>query len=563
MAKSLKLTFPPSFKVLILLTAFIYGCASMRSPEGGPIDRTPPKVLKMEPKDLTTNFNSQKIVITFDEYFKIVNEVKEFSVSPEQERAPVLKVDGKKLEITFQDSLEKNTTYTLNFGKAVADINESNALKNLTYAFSTGPLLDSLSISGKVSNLLTGKPEIDATVFIIPISRDSIFGKKKAPISTSTDSSGLYSLKNLKKDTYRIYALKETAGDKIYQQRTDEIGFIKDSIELTKNITNLDIGVFKELAQDFRIVDRKFNSDGSMSMIFNQQLVKPEITILDQKSIDESKLVRFNKTKDSLSIWLQDLTFDSVNVEIKAAGKPLDTVTFKRDQKDTYIRSLQISDNLDVGALNPYRPYKILFNLPIEKVDLSKIKLTEDSIPRTNFTFVKDTINLLAYNFKYPWRKKASYVITLGEGAVSGIFAVKNKEFKKSFKLISTDEYGSFVLKVEIPDTTKTYVLEILNDQKAVIATEVITKNRSIKFANYKVATYFTRIIYDENKNGKWDTGNLALRTQPELTFNNPQEIVLKANWEQVFTWAIPLPQKADAPISKEKDSTTNQPAKP
>jgi uncharacterized protein (DUF2141 family) len=536
----------------------------MRNPEGGPIDKTPPKVLKMEPKDLTTNFNSDKIVITFDEYFKIQNESKEFSVSPEQERPPILKVDGKKLEVTFQDSLEKNTTYTLNFGKAIADINESNALKNLTYAFSTGPLLDSLSISGKVTNLLTGKPEIDATVFIIPLARDSIFGKKKAAIFTSTDSSGVYSLKNLKKDTYRIYALKETAGDKIYQQRTDEIGFIKDSIVLTKNIANLEIGIFKELAQTFRIVDRKFNTDGSMNMIFNQQLLKPEITVLDQKSIDESKLVRFNKTKDSVSIWLQDLTFDSVRIAIKADGKALDTVTFNRDKKDTYTRNLQISDNLDAGALNPYRPYKLVFNFPIEKVDLTKIKLTEDSIPRTNFTFVKDSTNLLAYNFNYPWRKKASYVITLAEGAVSGIFAVKNKEFKKSFKLISTDEYGSFVLKVEIPDTTKSYVLQILNDQKAVIAAEVITKNKSIKFANYKVATYYTRIIYDENKNGKWDTGSLALRTQPELTFNNPQEITLKANWEQVFTWAIPQPSKENAiPASKDKNEALNQPAKP
>ena len=183
-------------KYIVLILVCIYSCASMRSPEGGPVDKTPPKVLKMEPKDLTTNFNAKKIVITFDEYFNIQNEVKEFSISPEQERLPQLKKNQKKLEIVFQDSLEKNTTYTLNFGKAIADVNESNVLKNLTYAFSTGPLLDSLSISGHVINTLTGKPELDAVVFIIPLSRDSIFGKKKAPIYTLTDSSVLYTLKS-------------------------------------------------------------------------------------------------------------------------------------------------------------------------------------------------------------------------------------------------------------------------------------------------------------------------------------------------------------------------------
>ncbi len=545
-------------KALVFLIVCIYGCASMRNPEGGPIDKTPPKVLKMEPKDLTTNFNSPKVVITFDEYFNIQNEAKEFSVSPEQEQPPILKKDGKKLEIIFQDSLEKNTTYTLNFGKAIVDINESNALKNLTYAFSTGPLLDSLSISGKVTNLLTGKPEFDATVFIIPLSRDSIFGKKKASISTSTDSSGTYTLKNLKKDTYKIYALKETAGDKIYQQRTDEIGFIKEPIVLTKNLTSIDIGVFKELAQTFRIVDRKLNPDGSIAMIFNQQLTKPEITILDQKSIDDSKLLRFSKTNDSLKLWLQDLAFDSVKIEIKNDGKPLDTVILNRDKKDTYTRTLQIVDNLEQGVLNPYRPYKLAFNFPMENVDLTKIKLTEDSIPRPNFTFTKDSTNFLIYNFNYPWRKKATYNITLSEGAATGIFGVKNKEFKKAFKVGTADDYGTFVLKIEIPDTTKSYVLEILNDKKAVVSREVITKNRTIKYANYKVATYFTRIIYDDNKNGKWDTGSLALGTQPELTLNNTQEIALRANWEQVFTWAIPPPPKAIKP-----STTDNQDAEP
>ncbi|RZL39411.1 MAG: hypothetical protein EOP00_27810 [Pedobacter sp.] len=378
------------FKSIIVLALCIYGCASMRSPEGGPIDKTPPKILKMEPKDLTTNFNAKKIVITFDEYFNIQNESREFSISPEQERPPLLKKDQKKLEIIFQDSLEKNTTYTLNFGNAIADVNESNVLKNLTYAFSTGPLLDSLTISGRVTNTLTGKPVLDATVFIIPLSRDSIFGKKRASISTSTDSSGLYTLKNLKKDTYKIYALKENGGDKIYQQRSDEIGFIKEPLVLTKNLDSINLGLFKELAQEFRILDRKFNQDGSINMIFNQKLIKPELTILDNKTVNESKILRFSKTNDSLKMWLQDLTFDSIKVEIKSNGKPLDTVQFNRERKDTYARTLLQTDNIEAGILNPYRPLRLIFNFPIDKIDQTKIKLTEDSIPKTNFTLIKD-----------------------------------------------------------------------------------------------------------------------------------------------------------------------------
>ena len=240
---------------------FVYGCASIQQPQGGPRDTTPPKILSMVPKDQTTNFTAKKVTIEFDEYFNIQNEFKEFSVSPEMEKPPILKKKGKKLEINFPDTLEKNTTYTLNFGKAIADVNESNAVKNLTYVFATGPQLDSLSIKGKVTNSLTGLPEIDALAFILPLTRDTLFGKGRPSIYTTTDSSGNYSLNNLRKDTYRVYVLKEKNGDKIYQQAIDEIGFIKDSIVLDSNITQLDMEIFQENATTFRVLDRKLNND--------------------------------------------------------------------------------------------------------------------------------------------------------------------------------------------------------------------------------------------------------------------------------------------------------------
>lgn len=214
--------------ILILGISIFSGCGTPGQLTGGPKDTKPPKILKMEPKDLSTNFKAKKVVITFDEYFKLQNESKEFSVSPEMEKQPLLKVKKKSLEISFPDSLEKNTTYTLNFGKSIADINEGNIIKNLTYVFSTGPKLDSLSISGKITEALTGKPVLDAIVMIFPLNRDTLFGKKRPSIYTTTDSSGNYTLRNLRKGLYKAYTIKEQNGDKIYQQTSDEVGFIRD-----------------------------------------------------------------------------------------------------------------------------------------------------------------------------------------------------------------------------------------------------------------------------------------------------------------------------------------------
>jgi len=542
MSKIKKITNRPYFHYLILIIALIYGCASIRTPEGGPKDTKPPKVLKMEPKNLTTNFKAKKITIEFDEYFKLQNEFKEFSISPEQERPPILKGSNtKKIEITLQDSLEKNTTYTLNFGKSIADITEGNVLKNFTYVFATGPTLDSLSISGNVKNALTGQPEIETIVFILPLSRDTLFGKKKPAIYTATDSSGNYKLNNLKKDTYKIYALREKGGDKIYQQNSDEVGFIKTPLVLDKNLDSVNLTVFKELASDFRILDRKLNGDGSISMNFNQQLRKPEITIIEPANIDANKKVRFNKMNDSVKIWLNDLSFDSIKVAIKDEGKGLDTIKFTRGKKDTYTRNIQAGDNLEGNLLNPYQDLKLHFNFPIDKIDATKITLLEDSIPRTGLTLVKDSSDFLTYSFKYPWKTKEEYILKLGDGALTGIFNSKNKDITKTFKLGNDDDYGTLILNVEVPDTTKNYVLQVVNEKKeVVISSERIYKNTTVTFSKYRAGIYFARIVYDENKNGIWDTGNVKQGFQPEKIWYAPLELSIKANWDRKEKLIIP-----------------------
>src|SRR5690606_38373993 len=103
---------------------------------------------------------------------------------PDMDEAPQYKMKKKTLIVTLPDSLEENTTYSINFGNAIADFNEGNELKGFSYVFSTGPEIDSLSISGNVINALTLEAEKEITVLLIPTKQDSIFGKKKANIFT-------------------------------------------------------------------------------------------------------------------------------------------------------------------------------------------------------------------------------------------------------------------------------------------------------------------------------------------------------------------------------------------
>src|SRR5690606_18366437 len=158
------------FILLIFLT--LTRCANIQRPTGGPKDSIAPTILDASPANYSTNFKERKITLEFDEYIKMTNQFKEFSISPDLEEIVDYRVRKKNLVITLPDSLEENTTYTINFGKGLGDYNEGNAVINYNYVFATGPELDSLIISGKVTNGFTKsfdqKKDENIKVLLIP-----------------------------------------------------------------------------------------------------------------------------------------------------------------------------------------------------------------------------------------------------------------------------------------------------------------------------------------------------------------------------------------------------------
>ena len=537
------------FKTWQFLLIFTYGfyqfflvggCASQKTIQGGPRDSIAPKVLKMVPENLTTNFNAKTIVIQFDEYFKLNDQFREFSVSPDMERLPQLKIKKRELEISFQDTLEKNTTYTLNFGKSIADINESNVLKNFTYVFATGPKLDSLTMSGQVVDALTGEPLLDALAFIVPIDRDTIIGKTKPSIYTTTDSSGRFQLNNLRENTYKVYALKEKTSDKIYQQVSDEIGFLPDSVVLTSNVTDLKVKVFKEEPQEFRMNDRKIAPDGTILLTWNQKLRQPTVVITEPSNLDAAKLFQFSKNNDSVRVWLNDLSFDSTKVSIMETGKLLQTVKLTRGKKDTYTRNLMPADNLEGGQLNPNSRLRLTFPSPVTGIDPSKIELLEDSVAVRGFQLQKDSADFLSYFVNFEWDRGTDYQMKFSAGAVAGMFNSKNKEFTKVFTLASADDYGSLGVTVKLPEQNKSYILQVTNERKETISEHVIKRDTTLNFNNYRAGKYFVRVVYDTNGNGIWDTGRVSLKQLPEQIYNEPQELSIRAGWDRKATIEIP-----------------------
>ena len=232
-----------SFRILILFawSVLCWSCAQQGSPTGGPRDEVPPRVTESDPPNYSTRFASHKIMITFDEFIVVENVNQELIVSPPMEEKPDVKLKKKTIVIEFEEELKENTTYTFNFGRAIKDLHEGNILMNFEYVFSTGDVLDSMSVRGILRNAEDlSYPEDPVSIMLYRDLGDSV-PLKEIPlyVGRSADS-GIFSINNLSPDVYKVFALKDGNNNLLFDLPTEEIAFLDTALtvnaELARNL---------------------------------------------------------------------------------------------------------------------------------------------------------------------------------------------------------------------------------------------------------------------------------------------------------------------------------------
>ncbi len=211
------------------------GCAQIGAPTGGPRDTIPPKLVKASPGLNTVNFKGDKIIFTFDEYVDVQDVQNNVLVSPLPKTNPAVEYKLKTVTVKLKDSLLPNTTYSINFGNAIRDNNENNPLKDFTYLFSTGNIIDSLSLSGKVIIAETGKADSTLIAMLYRNADDSAVKKRKPDYMARLKTDGSFTFTNLSAGTYKIYALKDGDGGKTYNAKTELFAFADAPVKVGGN----------------------------------------------------------------------------------------------------------------------------------------------------------------------------------------------------------------------------------------------------------------------------------------------------------------------------------------
>ncbi|MBR5281558.1 MAG: Ig-like domain-containing protein [Alistipes sp.] len=222
--------------VLLFVGTLFIRCASVGSPTGGPRDSLPPVVLGVMPEFYSTEFDDDKIYITFNEYVQIRDQQKELYTSPAMRKKPRLLLRGKTLVVEMErDSLDDNTTYAIEFGSTVVDNNEGNPLHGLRYVFSTGKSIDSMLMSGYTEDSQKGDSLgraficfFEADSVDVPQDYDSTMFKYKPSKIARSQKNGIFIAQNLKPVDYRVYAFWDSNDNQTYEPSIDKIGFLDD-----------------------------------------------------------------------------------------------------------------------------------------------------------------------------------------------------------------------------------------------------------------------------------------------------------------------------------------------
>lgn len=532
------------FKILFLfLSALIFDrCAQVGQLTGGARDTVPPKILEAIPANQSVNFNSSVVILRFDEFVQLSDLTNQLIVSPKLATTPEIEADGKKIKITVKkEDLLPNTTYRFYFGQSIVDMHEGNPIQNFEYIFSTGQYIDSLKITGKVLEAFNNKASGNILVALYnnKETTDSLPYLKTPEYLSRTNDNGNFAFNNLPYASFKAYAFTDKNKNYLYDGETEKIAFIDSTLNL-KSDSTLYFRLFNE--EPAKVFVKKTLSPyfGLVHVILSKKTVSA-VHPLAPNNLSDIYETNANMLKDTISIYYRN-TRDTLGLIIdNQLQKKNDTLIIPLPKKAVNKKKFKnTSLNLNGNVLSFNSKVKInFFNwMDTSRTDLSKIELTnQKDSSRTSMPVSGRWLNATVFELNNFFKEGSDYTLRIDTNAFFDITSVPNDSLHFSFKTQSKTDFGKLTLKLLL-SKKQNYIIQLINDKEEVIKEQFASLSLSssnsviIDMTDIAPGTYLAKIIYDDNKNKKWDSGNLILKQQPERVIIHPKQMKILSDWE-------------------------------
>lgn len=494
----------------------------------------------------TTFFDGNMVEFEFDEYINTKDISGQLLVSPPLKNKPEARVRGKKLRLTWTDSLKANTTYQFNFGQSVIDLNEGNPNSDLRYVFSTGSYVDSLAIYGKVLNSIDNQPVSQASVMIYSGAEDSLPKTTIPGYFALTNELGEFRLDYLPEGDFKLFVLADANSNYLYDGPPEEIGFLDRRVASMPIDSQkpLVIPLFLESDTLQYIKSSKGKDYGFYEVIFNIPSTNPLTRFIDPETgVELTALRTLNERRDTLKNWVkfpERRNFDEVQVIIQDDTLMQDTAFWyiETDPKYAEKAKLAVTANTNMNKLDIGGNFELTLSQPIEEADTSLIWMIEDSTRVYPSKIEQDKI-FRSMRIFYPFAREKQYTVSALPGAFKDIFGNYSDSTGFVFSLQEADFYGFFAVNITLDKPLKNGAAILQLGDKSGVKQEIrFTTSETISFGRMPPGSYTLKIIFDENDNGKWDTGNYLEKIQPEKVSIYPEEIKIRSNWDLDIDWS-------------------------
>ncbi len=498
------------------------------------------------------------------------------------------------VEFPEEEPLREDATYTLNFGKSIVDFTEANPVEGFRFLFATGDKLDSLTFDGTIVDAYGGEPVKDVLIMLYDVLGDSVVVSEKPFYYARADEDGGFKFEYLKNDTFKLIVIEDLNLNYLLDDELERLAFIDSTFMLNDStVFKPELRLFTP-EQSTRIINSNSKTPGLITTVFNKKadLVGYEFLYPDSfdpyvESVGDTLKFWFESEIDSVGILYGPDTLDFT-------VKPFDTVFYNskiiiQDDNLTKLKlapfdSLVLSFSAPIGKVDTSfitlsdKPKPILVDTLKSKndslfldnkvdsvlnknlvrdstiTDIDSIKKTiekvivQDTVQIDSLlmvdSLVTNTLDTISYysfdqstsirnlTIKNTWKEAHDYQLIILPGGVTDIYGRMSDTIVFDFTTTSLDEYGNIKLLVSDLDSTEQYVL-ILRDGDKVVGESTITElnKKQITFNRLPVSSYNVHLIKDENRDGKWTTGDYWLGKQPELLKQFELE-KLRENWD-------------------------------
>jgi len=336
--------FPLFFPFLLIL---IIGCAKSLPPPGGPIDRTPPEIIRSEPPTGSVQVPlDSDVTIEFSERLDQKTVEKSVFITPQPDPEAKIKTNGNSVVITLPGSLKKDKTYVITVGTDLKDAHNVNLAQSVSIAFSTGITIDSGSIAGTVYKDGKGTAAISLALFeTLPDELNKPVDSLAPNYFTQSGENGHFKFDYLPESIYYLAAFNDQNKNRRINSGKEMIGLpFRETVinDEQKHLTGIDIRLHKIDTGPVELRSVSINPDRLIKIRFSDKLDREEA-----EALLKSAIVR---AEDDSALSSGDIAFTSLTAypssDFLLAAGPLQSGKSYRLMFDLEILFPAVDDSL-------------------------------------------------------------------------------------------------------------------------------------------------------------------------------------------------------------------------